>query len=371
MNTLRNLTRQKLLAIFLSVMGLGLLIAGLFTWTSSLRSRSRVDDVIARGYLRCGVSGELRGFSWIEDGTQPFANEPESYVDAQGIDADFCRAVAIALFGTAEKRVAFRDMNLVGRLDVVAAGEIDLMMHNTTWTWARDTGYAIDFGPVMFHDGQKIMTRKDTGIETISQLAGRKVCVLEDTTTLQNLKRINKVEQLDLDLITSSDGETWLTSSRISEVYFGGGDVCDAWSADASQLVAKLSNIKDSDRHVILPEILSHEPLAPVIPANDSRWHDVVNSAVWTTMWAEQLGVSQANVDSFDATSALEIQTFLTLNNQSSLGDQLGIQPDFAYQIVKQVGNYGEIYERHWGALIPERGDNQLYPKGRFQPPPF
>lgn len=223
----------------------------------------------------------------------------------------------------------------------------------------------------MFHDGQQILTRKDMGIEAITQLAGRRICVLEDTTTLQNLKRISDAEQLDLQLVTSSDGEVWRSSNRISEVYFGGGDVCDAWSADASQLVAKLSGIKDQDRYIILPEILSHEPLAPVLPANDSRWHDVINSAVWTTMWAEKLDVSQANVDSFDDTAPSEILTFLNRNNQSPLGEQLGIQPDFTYQIIKQIGNYGDIYERHLGALIPERGDNQLYPKGRFQPPPF
>lgn len=134
MSFIRTLTRQKLLAIFLAAIGVGLFVAGLFMWTSVFSGRSRVDDVITRGYLHCGISGALRGFSLIENDAPRFIDEPDSYADVQGIDADFCRAVAIALFGTDENRIAFRKLDLVGRLDVVAAGEVDLLMHNTTWT---------------------------------------------------------------------------------------------------------------------------------------------------------------------------------------------------------------------------------------------
>ncbi|MFN3742282.1 MAG: amino acid ABC transporter substrate-binding protein [Anaerolineales bacterium] len=311
--------------------------------------------VQARGKLVCGVNGQLPGFSFID----PQGNW-------SGFDADFCRVLAAAIFGDATK-VEFRPLTTQERFTALQTGEVDVLIRNTTWTLVRDTDLGLNFTVTTFYDGQGIMVRKDSGFTKLEDLNGATVCVQKGTTTELNLADAFSTAGLEYTPATFEDiNQTYGTYAE---------GRCDAVTSDKSQLssVAK-GALPDPENHVIMDVTLSKEPLGPVVRHGDDQWFDIVRWAVFATFFAEEKGITAANVDEIKATTNNpEIKRFLGL--EGDLGTKLGLSNDWAYNIIKQVGNYGEIYDRNLGpntkTYIP-RGLNNLYTQGGLlYAPPF
>lgn len=311
--------------------------------------------VQARGKLVCGVNGQLPGFSFID----PQGNW-------SGFDADFCRVLAAAIFGDATK-VEFRPLTTQERFTALQTGEVDVLIRNTTWTLARDTDLGLNFTVTTFYDGQGIMVRKDSGFTKLEDLNGATICVQKGTTTELNLADA---------FSTAGVQYTPAVFEDINQTYgtYAEGR-CDAVTSDKSQLssVAK-GALPDPENHVIMDVTLSKEPLGPVVRHGDDQWLDIVRWAVFATFFAEEKGITSANVDEIKAnTTNPEIKRFLGL--EGDFGQKLGLSNDWAYNIIKQVGNYGEIYDRNLGpntkTYIP-RGLNSLYTQGGLlYAPPF
>lgn len=311
--------------------------------------------VQARGKLVCGVNGQLPGFSFID----PQGNW-------SGFDADFCRVLAAAIFGDATK-VEFRPLTTQERFTALQTGEVDVLIRNTTWTLARDTDLGLNFTVTTFYDGQGIMVRKDSGFTKLEDLNGATICVQKGTTTELNLADA---------FSTAGVQYTPAVFEDINQTYgtYAEGR-CDAVTSDKSQLssVAK-GALPDPENHVIMDVTLSKEPLGPVVRHGDDQWFDIVRWAVFATFFAEEKGITSANVDEIKAnTTNPEIKRFLGL--EGDLGKKLGLSNEWAYNIIKQVGNYGEIYDRNLGpntkTYIP-RGLNNLYTQGGLlYAPPF
>lgn len=311
--------------------------------------------VQARGKLVCGVNGQLPGFSFID----PQGNW-------SGFDADFCRVLAAAIFGDATK-VEFRPLTTQERFTALQTGEVDVLIRNTTWTLARDTDLGLNFTVTTFYDGQGIMVRKDSGFTKLEDLNGATICVQKGTTTELNLADA---------FSTAGVQYTPAVFEDINQTYgtYAEGR-CDAVTSDKSQLssVAK-GALPDPENHVIMDVTLSKEPLGPVVRHGDDQWFDIVRWAVFATFFAEEKGINSANVDEIKAnTTNPEIKRFLGL--EGDLGKKLGLSNEWAYNIIKQVGNYGEIYDRNLGpntkTYIP-RGLNSLYTQGGLlYAPPF
>ena len=336
-----------------------------------------LDEVRARGYLRCGVEGglssfgEIRGTSTLQQGKRRF------FTVADGFDADFCRVVATAVFGTYEEHLYFTPIHVDERFDVLVQGEIDLLVRNTTWTGTRDTGYGVDFGPVIFHDGQKFLVPRASGIDELSDLDRLRICVLPKTTTYRNTVSI--LEQLGITytlVVERRPDESFLDTSDLVEAYLL--DKCDAMTSDESQLLARRSQLPNlGDHKLIPPNVVSYEPLAPAISEGDDNWHDIVNYAIWATIHAEFLGINSTNVDEFTETGSRTARRFLGRDVDEPhelVGASLGLEPDFTYRIIVHVGNYAEIYSRNLDSIITDRGPNQVWEldrEGRLFSPPF
>lgn len=311
--------------------------------------------VKARGKLVCGVNGQLPGFSYID-----------SQGNWSGFDADFCRVLAAAIFGDATK-VEFRPLTTQERFTALQTGEVDVLIRNTTWTLVRDTDLGLNFTVTTFYDGQGLMVRKDSGFTKLADLNGATICVQKGTTTELNLADAFSTAGLQYTPATFED---------INQTYGAYAERrCDAVTSDKSQLssVAK-GALPDPENHVILDATLSKEPLGPVVRHGDDQWFDIVRWAVFATFFAEEKGITSANVDQVKANATdPEIKRFLGL--EGDLGPKLGLSNDWAYNIVKQVGNYAEIYDRNLGPNTPTyipRGLNSLYTQGGLlYSPPF
>ncbi|MEA4907042.1 MAG: amino acid ABC transporter substrate-binding protein [Anaerolineaceae bacterium] len=311
--------------------------------------------VQARGTLICGVNGQLPGFSYLDsDG---------SY---SGFDVDFCRVIAAAVFGDPEK-VEYRPTTTQERFTVLQTGEIDVLVRNTTWSLARDTELGFNFAPTTFYDGQGIMVPVDSGITSLQDLAGGTICVQKGTTTELNLADVMATEGVEYTPTVFDD---------INATYGAYAEGrCDAVTSDKSQLSSVAKGVlPDPDNHVILDITLSKEPLAPVVRHGDDQWFDIVKWAVFATFAGEEYGLSSENVaDELASSQNPEVRRMLGL--EGDLGLKLGLSNDFAYNIISQVGNYAEIYERNLGegtdTYIP-RGLNSLYTDGGLlYSPPF
>jgi len=301
----------------------------------------------ARGKLVCGVNGQLPGFSFVD----PQGNW-------SGFDADFCRVLAAAIFGDATK-VEFRPLTTQERFTALQTGEVDVLIRNTTWTLVRDTDLGLNFTVTTFYDGQGIMVRKDKGYTKLEDLNGATICVQKGTTTELNLADAFSTAGLNYTPATFEDiNQTYGTYAE---------GRCDAVTSDKSQLSSVARGaLPDPENHVILDVTLSKEPLGPVVRHGDDQWLDIVRWAVFATFFAEEKNITSANVDQVKAsTTNPEIKRFLGL--EGDLGTKLGLSNDWAYNIVKQVGNYAEIYDRNLGpntkTYIP-RGLNSLYTNG-------
>ncbi len=294
-----------------------------------------LDTVLARGELNCGVSGSAVAFSE----TQPDGSQT-------GFDADYCRAVAAALFGDAEA-VVFTPLTAAERFTAVQTGEVDVLMRNTTWTQSRDTEVGMDFGPTTYYDGQQLMARESAGFSGSSQvadIAGAVVCTNAGTTTEQNIADAADAAGIDIQLTTFEDFD------QVTENFINGA--CDVITTDGSALVGRKANNQPAGENwVIFPATpISKEPLGPTYGQNQSRFADVVNWTVYATVIADEKGITSANVADMAASPPDAEAARLLGAADDEQQSNMGLAPDAFYQVIAQVGNYDEIYSRH---LIP------------------
>lgn len=321
------------------------LLASVFIATSGVCVAGTLDEVKARGQLIAGVNGSVFGFSM-----------PDQKGIWKGLDVDTAKAIAAAVFGDADK-IKFVALTAVQRLPALQSKEIDVLCRNTTQTLTRETVNGLNFCQVNFYDGQGFLVRKDLGIKSAKELGGATVCVLPGTTTEMNAADFFRKNGLDWKPVVIEQ------TAELSKAFFAGR--CDCLTSDASQLAAHRSVAPNPNAYVMLPEIISKEPLCPVVRHGDDGWYDIVN---WTTMAlieAEELGISSRNVDQMLESKDPKIQRFLGVT--PGMGKSLGLDDKWAYNIIKQVGNYGEIFERNVGPNTPlglERGLNDLWTRG-------
>ena len=314
----------------------------------------------SRGKLICGVDGKLPGFSFVEsDG---------SY---SGLDVDVCKAAAAAVLGDPGK-VDYRDLNSSERFAALASGEVDLLSRNTTYTLSRDAagGNALNFAPTVFYDGQGLMAPNASGVKSLKDLSGKPICVESGTTTELNLAdRMREIKATYTPLKFQTGDQTYAA-------YLGGR--CVAVTSDRSQLAGKRTSFPDPGAHTLLPDVLSKEPLSPATVNADPVWSDAVRWIVYGLMQAEELGITQANVDAKVAearanANLADLRRFLGV--EGDFGKQLGLPADFVVQAVNAVGNYGEIFDRNVGTgskLKLDRGYNRQWKDGGLiYSPPF
>lgn len=334
----------------LKVIGLA---AGAVMIAGQALAGATLDAVMERGAVRCGVSGSLAGFSI-----------PDSQGKMQGLDADICRAVAAAVLGDAEA-VEFVPLSAQQRFTALQSGEVDVLSRNTTWTLTRDTALGLNFTNVTFYDGQGFMVRTDLGVTNASELDGAAICVQTGTTTEKNLTDYFRATGMTFDPVVFEGFEESVTA-------FVAGR-CDVYTTDASGLASiRVSNVENPDDYVILPDIISKEPLGPVTRNDDDEWFDVVKWTVNALLNAEEMGISSANVDEMLTSDDPNIQRLLGV--APGMGESMKINEEWAYNAIKQVGNYSEIFERSVGTDTPlgfQRGVNALWTNGglMYAPP--
>ena len=307
-----------------------------------------LDDVKARGQLVCGVSTGLPGFS----------NPDDKNVWA-GIDVDVCRAVAAAVLGDASK-VKYTPLTAKERFTALQSGEIDLLSRNTTWTATRDTSLGLNFAGVNYYDGQGFMVTKKLGVKSALELDGAAVCIQAGTTTELNLAdyfRLNKMKYSAVVFDTSDQTIKGFEAGR-----------CDMLTSDQSQLYALRIKLADPNSAMVLPEVISKEPLGPVVRQGDDQWFNIVKWTMYALVNAEEMGVTSANVDQMKGSDNPNVKRLL--GTEGDAGPNMGLTADWAYQAVKQVGNYGEMFERNVGQGSPlkiGRGLNALWSQGGIQ----
>jgi general L-amino acid transport system substrate-binding protein len=306
-----------------------------------------LDGVKNKGFVQCGVNGSgLPGFA-----------EVDASNNWSGLDVDMCRAVAAAVFGDATK-VKYTPLNAKERFTALQSGEIDVLSRNTTWTSSRDGALGLSFAGVNYYDGQGFMVKKELGVDSALELDGASVCVQAGTTTELNLADFFRSNNLQFNPVVYENND------EVNKAYEAGR--CDALTTDASGLYSTRVKLANADDHVILPEIISKEPLGPSVRQGDDEWADVVQWTLYAMIQAEEFGITSENVDQVKAESTNpDVQRFLGVIEEK--GTELGLPNDFAYQIVKQVGNYGESFERNIGTETPlkiERGLNALWTDG-------
>jgi general L-amino acid transport system substrate-binding protein len=311
---------------------------------------STLDEIRARGALNCGVSGSLPGFSLINPDTGRM----------EGLDADFCRALAVAIFGPdyTEESVNFVPLTADVRFTALQSREVDVLHRNTTWTLTRDITLGSDFGPTTFYDGQGVLVRVEDGYTTLADMEGAALCTTSGTTTEKNFTEAYRgLFGEDPTLVLGAD-----EPANIADLEAG---VCDALTSDKSQLVALRTTLSDPSAWTLLTDTLSKEPLGPMYRENDSQFADIVNWSVFATFQAEEYGITSENIDEMMGSDDVNIQRFLGLT-ENGYGDSLGIPNSFAADIIRTVGNYAEIYERNVVPIgIPREGTlNDLWTRG-------
>jgi len=307
-----------------------------------------LDAVRARGTLNCGVNLGLAGFS-----------APDDKGDWTGLDADFCRAVAAAIFGDKPK-IKFVPLAAKERFTALQSGEIDLLSRNTTWTMSRDTTQGLTFSVVNYYDGQGFMVKKAAGIASAKDLKGATVCVQSGTTTELNLADYFRTNNLDYRVIVFEKQDESLAAYNAGR--------CDAFTTDASGLYAERLKLGAVDDHIVLPEIISKEPLGPAVRQGDEQWSNIIRWTQFALVGAEELGLTQANVSDQANAANPEIRRFV--GAEGDFGKGIGLQKDWAVQVVRAVGNYGESFERNLGSgsrIKIARGLNRLWTQGGLQ----
>ena len=344
---------MKLTKLLTSVVAVSALFA---LGAAGASAQSTLDIVKKRGYLRCQVGQPSPGFYNLD-------SEGNWY----GSDVSICRAVAAAVFGDATK-VEFQSVSTQARFTALANGESDMLSRTATWTLLRDTQLGLDFTAVNFYDGQGFLVPKSSGIKSAMELKGATVCVLTGTTTELNLADFSRSNNLDMQPLTFED------SNVRNDTYLNGG--CDAMTNDKSGLASSKAAFPNPDDHIILPETISKEPLAPAVRQNDSQWMTLVRWTVFAMIAAEEHGITSKNVDDVRA-NATNPEVRRMLGVEGNLNKGLGVSKDWLYNIVKQVGNYGEVYEAYMGGgprgigIARAGSQNDLWTRGglMYSPP--
>jgi len=328
------------------VLSIVALTAAVFTVQSA--SAQTLKQVKDRGILNCGSNTGLAGFGL-----------PDAQGKWTGLDVDTCRAIAAAVLGDASK-IKFVPLSAKDRFTALQSGEVDVLARNTTWTSSRDTQLGLNFAGVNYYDGQGFMVRKALKVNSALELNEASVCVQQGTTTELNLADYFRANNMKLKTVT------FASSDEAIKAYDSGR--CDAFTTDASGLYAERLRLANSADHIVLPEIISKEPLGPAVRHGDDQWFDVVKWTYFAMLNAEELGITSKNVDEMLKSNSPDIKRLL--GTEGNFGEQLGLSKDWALQIVKQVGNYGEVFDRNVGAGSPlkiDRGLNKLWTKGGLQ----
>ncbi len=305
-----------------------------------------LDDVKQRGTLRCGVNGEVPGLSFKDAGGV-----------WSGLDVDFCRAVAAAVLGSADK-VEYVPVSTANRFDILREGEIDLLSRNTTWTLSRDLDLGIVFVAPLYYDGQGFMVKRATNSLSALELGDKPVCAIADTTSAENAERYFVRNRMALELKQFPD------IKAATQAYLGGE--CFALTTDQSQLHAVRAGLEVPNDHRILPEVISREPLSPAVRREDARWFDIVRWTLFTLIDAEEEGINSGNVEQArERARSAEVRLLLDVDGET--GKLLGLEPGWGVRVVAQVGNYAELFERNLGSGSPlkiKRGLNALWRDG-------
>jgi general L-amino acid transport system substrate-binding protein len=307
-----------------------------------------LDQVKSKGFVQCGVSQGLPGFS-----------SPDDKGNWTGLDVDVCRAIAAAIFDDATK-VRYTPLTAKDRFTALQSGEIDVLSRNTTWTLSRDTSLGLNFAGVSYYDGQGFLIRKDKKVSSALELSGASVCTQTGTTTELNVADFFRARNMKYEVVA------FTTADETIKAYEAGR--CDVFTSDVSQLYAMRLKLANTADHVVLPEIISKEPLGPVVRHGDDQWFDIVKWVLFAMLNAEELSVTQKNLDEQLKSPNPEIKRLL--GAEGNFGEQLGLTRDWVVRIVKKVGNYGESFDRNVGAgskLGIERGLNRLWNKGGIQ----
>jgi general L-amino acid transport system substrate-binding protein len=321
------------------------LAAGLSAQAASAQTLKTVKD---RGMLSCGVSQGLPGFS-----------SPDDKGNWTGLDVDICRAIAAAIFNDANK-IKFVPLSAKDRFTALQSGEIDVLSRNTTWTLSRDTSLGANFTGVTYYDGQGFLVKKSLKVNSALELNSASVCVQTGTTTEQNLADYFKGNNMKYEVIA------FATADETVKAYESGR--CDVFTSDVSQLYAERLKVANPADHVVLPEVISKEPLGPMVRHGDDQWFDVVKWTLYAMVGAEELGMTQKNIDEMAKSDKPEVKR--AVGTDGNLGEQLGLTKDWIVRIVKATGNYGESFERNVGSgskLGIARGLNNLWSKGGIQ----
>ncbi len=304
-----------------------------------------LDDVKKKGFVQCGVSQGLKGFS-----------SPDDKGNWTGIDVDFCKGVAAAVFGD-QTKIKFTPLSAKERFTALQSGEIDVLSRNTTWALSRDTSLGFDFRAVTYYDGQGFMVRKNSGLKSALELDGATVCVLMGTSTSLTLADYFRANKMKYESVTFEKDDEVLAAYESGR--------CDAYTSDRSGLYGNRLALKKPDDNFVLPEIISKEPLGAVVRHGDNQWGDIVSWTLYAMVNAEELGVDSKNVQARLEDPNPEIRRLL--GKEGSFGEAMGLSNEWAYHVISQVGNYAEIYERNVGMGSPlgiPRGINALWKQG-------
>jgi general L-amino acid transport system substrate-binding protein len=331
---------------------LSVLLSSAMGFAATSAQAATLDDVKAKGNVTCGVSQGLPGFS-----------NPDDQGNWSGLDVDFCNAVAAAVFGDASK-AKFAPLSAKERFTALQSGEIDVLPRNTTWTMTRDTKLGLNFTGVNYYDGQGFMVRKSLGVSSALELSGASVCTNTGTTTELNVTDYFRTNNMELELVQFEKAD------EVVQAYDGGR--CDVYTTDASGLYAQRLKLTNADEHMVLPEIISKEPLGPVVRQGDDQWFNINKWVLFAMVNAEELGITQANVDEMKDSKNPSIRRLL--GTEGTFGEAIGLSNDWAYNVIKAVGNYGESFDRNVGPDTPlgiARGVNDLWSKGglMYAPP--
>ena len=341
---------QETKGITMSNRILTIAIAAVAGIAATSASADTLADVKAKGYIQCGVTSGVAGFS-----------APDANNNWSGLEVDFCRAMSAAIFN-APDNVRYTPLTAQERFTALSAGEIDVLSRTTTLTMSRDTQLGISFVGTMFYDGQGCLVRKADGIASAKDLSGAAVCIESGTTTELNAADYFASNNMEFNTVVFVDQD------EVVKAYQDGR--CDVYTTDSSALASERTKFAVPDDHIILPEIISKEPLGPVVRQGDELWFKIARWTYFALLEAEELGVTQANVDEMLGSDNPAVKRLLGV--EGDFGTALGLTKDWAYQIIKHVGNYGESFERHVGpntAIGLERGLNALWKDGGLQYP--
>lgn len=326
----------------LSFLAAGVVVGGIGLASASAAT---LDQVKQRGVLHCGSNPGLAGFAVADDKGQ-----------WTGFDVAFCRAIAAAIFDDPSK-VRFAPLTAKDRFTAVQSGEVDVLIRNTTWTMSRDTTLGLNLGPVNYYDGQGFIVRKSLDLSSAKELEGASVCVQQGTTTELNLADFFRANNLKYEPVT------YASAVEAVKAYDSGR--CDAFTTDASALYAERLRLTTPDDHIVLPDIISKEPFAPVVRHGDDQWFDLVQWTTFALINAEELGVTKANIDEQLKSENPEVRRLLGV--EGNFGEGVGLPADWVVRIIRHVGNYGEIFAQNLGTDTPlaiDRGLNNLWNNG-------